>query len=169
MISAAWIDHWAGSYPQQADVAVLNVVGPRLRQRGFYDRADLIQVGAWKSTRAKGYLASNTDEMIQDITGTAFTAPISIQHRILTLLKGVKVPMASALLMVWRPELHTVIDVRAAASLVAFGEIDDPAPEPYPPYMDYLLVCKTISQRCDRDLRTLDRALYRANGATQIA
>jgi hypothetical protein len=168
MISTNWIDYWAGSYPEQADVAVLNVVGPRLRKRGCYDRADLMQVGAWKSPRAKGYLASNTDEMIRDISSTAFTAPIPIQHRILTLLKGVEVPMASALLMVWRPELHTVIDVRAIASLVACGEIVDPAPKAYPPYMDYLLVCEAISQRCGRDLRTLDRALYRANGTAQI-
>lgn len=168
MIDAGWIDYWSGSYDDQADAAVLDVVGPRVRKRGCYDRADLIQVGAWKSPRAKGYLASNTDEMIRDITSTALAAPLAIQHRILTLLNGVEVPMASALLMVWKPELHTVIDVRAVASLVAWGEIDDPAPKSYPPYMSYLSVCKAISQRCDRDLRTVDRALYRANGAVDM-
>jgi hypothetical protein len=72
--------------------------------------------------------------------------------------------MASSLLMVWQPDEHTVIDARAVKSLVAEGEIADPAPNPYPPYMDYLKVCKAISQRCGRSLRTVDRALYTANG-----
>jgi hypothetical protein len=113
-------------------------------------------------------LASNTDEMIGDITSTALAAPIAIQHRILTLPNGVAVPMASALLMVWKPEVHNVIDVRAVASHVACGEIDDPATNSYPPYLSYLSVCKAISERCGRDLRTVDRALYGANCAENI-
>jgi hypothetical protein len=168
MIDAMWIDYWSAGYPIEADDRVLNVVGPRVRARGCYDRTDLMEVGAWKSVRTKPLLASNTDEMIRDITSTALAAPISIQHRVLRLLNGVAVPMASALLTVWSPEDHTVIDVRATASLVACGEIKDPTPDTYPPYIDYLAVCKTISQRCDRNLRTVDRALYRANGRTQV-
>jgi hypothetical protein len=66
--------------------------------------------------------------------------------------------------MVWQPDVHTVIDVRAVNSLVVNGEIADPAPTPYPRYMDYLKVCRTISRRCDRSLRAVDRALYQANG-----
>jgi len=66
--------------------------------------------------------------------------------------------------MVWNPDEHTVIDVRAVKSLVENGEIGNPAPDAYPPYMDYLAACNAISQRCDRCLRTVDRALYEANG-----
>ncbi len=102
--------------------------------------------------------------MIRDITSTALAAPPPIQHCILTLLHGVGVPMASALLMVWQPDQHTVIDVRAVKSLVNNSEIDDPAPDLYPPYMKYLDKCKEISKRCGRSLRTVDRALYKANG-----
>ncbi|SPM43353.1 hypothetical protein MNAB215_5579 [Mycobacterium numidiamassiliense] len=114
-------------------------------------------------------MASNTDEMIRDITSTALAAPMPIQHRILTLLNGVGVPMASSLLMVWRPEEHTVIDVRAVKSLVVYREIADPTPKPYPSYMEYVKVCRGISQRCARSLRTVDRALYRANGTSAEA
>ncbi|STZ73040.1 Uncharacterised protein [Mycolicibacterium fortuitum] len=111
-------------------------------------------------------MASNTDEMIRDVTATAFVAPLSIQHRILTLLNGVLVPMASSLLMVWQPEEHTIIDVRAVKSLVAHEGMDDPGAGKYPPYVEYLLLCKEIAQRCNRSLRVLDRALYAANGRT---
>ena len=166
MINTDWIDYWSGRYPEGADEHVLNVVGPRVRERGYYDRADLIEVGNWKSPRARPLLKSNTDDIIRDVTSTAFTAPLPIQHRVLSLLNGVRRPMASALLMVWQPDQHTVIDVRAVRSLVKNGEIPDPAPEDYPAYIDYLAVCKAISKRFDCALRKLDRALFEANGAT---
>lgn len=164
MIDAGWIDYWAARYPKESDEEVLNRVGPRVRERGCYDRKDLLTVGMWKSPRTKPRLESNADEMIHDITSTALAAPLTIQHLILTLLHGVNVPMASSLLMAWQPDEHTVIDVRAVKSLVANGEIADLAPDLYPPYMEYLAVCKAISQRCGRSLRTVDRALYAAKG-----
>lgn len=169
MINAEWIDYWSSKYKPGKDQRVLDIVGPRVRERGCYDRSDLMEVGQWKSPRAKRRLESNTDDMIRDITAAAFAAPLPIQHRILTLLNGVKVPMASALLTIWHPNEHTVIDVRAVESLVALGEIPDSAPDKYPPYMDYLAVCKAISKRLSCDLRTLDRALYFARGATSVA
>jgi len=125
---------------------------------------DLLTVGVWKSPRSKPWLESNTDEMIRDITSTALTAPLPIQHRILTLLHGVGVPMASSLLMVWQPDQHTVIDVRGRHVAGSQRRDRRPAPDTYPPYMEYLAVCKAISQRCSRSLRTVDRALYEANG-----
>jgi hypothetical protein len=39
-----------------------------------------------------------------------------------------------------------------------------PAPKSHPRYMDYLKVCRPISPRCGRSLRTVDRALYQTNG-----
>lgn len=166
MIDASWIDHWADRYPGKVDDDVLDRVGPRVRDRGYYDREDFLTVGAWKSPRPKKSMASNTDELIRDVTATAFVAPLSIQHRILTLLNGVLVPMASSLLMVWQPEEHTIIDVRAVKSLVAHEGMEDPGARKYPPYVAYLALCKEIAQRCNRSLRILDRALYAANGRT---
>ncbi|OBH86158.1 hypothetical protein A5680_06090 [Mycobacterium sp. E2989] len=143
---------------------MLNVVGPRVRERGCYDRVDLLTVGRWKAVRVLPRLDSNADEMIHDVTSTALAAPEPIQHLILTLLKGVQVPMASSLLMAWQPDVHTVMDVRAVKSLAAHGEIADPAPKLYPPYMQYLKVCRSIAERCGRNLRSVDRALYQAKG-----
>lgn len=164
MLDVNWIDYWAGDYNPALDDEVLTEVGPRVRARGCYDRLDLLTVGRWKSRRVLSRLNSNTDELIRDITGTALAAPEPIQHRVLTLLDGVGVPVASSLLMSWQPDVHTVIDVRAVNSLVVNNEIADPTPKLYPPYRDYLTVCRAISRRCDRSLRTVDRALYRADG-----
>lgn len=163
-LNAAWIDFWANRYDLNSDAKVMNEVGPRVRERGCYDRDDLLTVGRWKAARVLPRLDSNSDEMIHHLTSTALAAPEPIQHLVLTLLKGVQAPMASSLLMAWQPDVHTVIDVRAVESLVAHGEIADPAPNLYPPYMEYLQVCRSIADRCGRSLRTVDRALYQAKG-----
>jgi hypothetical protein len=168
MIEASWIDYWAARYDIASDDEVLNKVGPRVREDDCYDRADLLAVGRWKTRRVLSKLDSNTDEMIRDLTSTALAAPEPIQHLVLTLLHGVQVPMASSLLMVWQPEKHTVIDVRAVKSLVVNGEIDDPNLSQYPPYMDYLKVCRAIGDRCNRSLRIVDRALYQAKGRKPV-
>ena len=166
-IGTDWLDYWSTPplYPAGKDDDILNNVGPWVRERNYYDLERFLRVGKWKSRRVQGWMARNTDEEVRDITRMALAAPLKYQHRILTLLHGVRVPMASSLLMAWNPDVHTVIDVRAVTSLVAHEEIADPGPGNYPPYMDYLDVCQAISRRCGRSLRVVDRALYAANGA----
>lgn len=162
-IDADWIGYWSERYDAEHpdyDDEVLNKIGPRVLKRGWYDRADLLAVGKWKTARVLPQLESNTDDMIRDITRTALAAPEPIQHLVMTLLNGVGVPVASSLLMVWKPKVHTVIDVRAVNSLIVNRELTDPAPL----YPDYLKACRKVSQRCGRSLRIVDRALYKANG-----
>jgi hypothetical protein len=155
-IDATWIDHWANHYDESHD-AKLQAIGRRLRERGYYDRQDLLDVGRWKArSRTQSRLGANTDSEIRDITRIALEADRPYQHRILTLLKGVQVPTASALLMVWDQDLHTVIDINAIKALVDHDEIGNKTPS----YLDYLDVCHQISTRCKRSLRTVDRALY---------
>jgi hypothetical protein len=136
---------------------LLAEVGPRLREQGHYTREDLAAVGDWKSVRIRSRLGSNSDEDIRDITAMAFTAPERFQHLILTLLRGVQVRTASALLTIWDPDRHTVMDVRAIHALHSLGAIETTEMS----YPEYLNVCRGIAGRLDVDLRTLDRALWR--------
>jgi hypothetical protein len=163
-IDAGWIDRWAGSYDDDDD-KVLKEVRLRVSRRNHYDLEDLVRVGVWKGTyRIKPKLEHNTEEWVRDVTTAALVAPDALRIHILTALRGVGQPVASALLMVWNQDQYTPIDRRAVNTLVAAREIDAPGRGKYPPYRDYLDVCRSISQRCDRSLRTLDRALYMADG-----
>lgn len=172
MIDADWITGWGKKYPPESD-NVLNAIHGSVHARGYYDRDDLLTVGQWKLTgsywpRHCKTMDRNTDDMIRDVTRTALTAPLSIQHRVMCLLAGVGEPVASALLMAWDDAVHTVIDRKAVKSLQAHGEIA-PTPEgALPPYLEYLDVCQRIRQRCGCGLRVLDRALYKANGSLDL-
>jgi hypothetical protein len=162
-ITAQFIDSWALRYPVEADREILEVVGPRVVERRAFDRADLLTVGRWKSVRSSGYLSRNTDTFIEQVTSTSLRAPDDIKHLVLTLLEGVGVPMASAMLTACFPNRFTVIDVRALATLRALGII---TPGVTPDYVSYVATCRSIADETSRDLRTLDRALYSANGRT---
>jgi hypothetical protein len=130
-----------------------------VRQRGAYDLDDLLLVGRWKARgRTVGRLGSNSDEEIVYLSSAAFAAPESIGYRLLTLLHGVGVPTASALLTVWDPNRFTVIDYRALDSLRKQGELTEVDPD----YPTYLGLCRQVAKRCGCNLRTLDQALWQA-------
>ena len=79
-----------------------------------------------------------------------------MQHRVLTLLNGVRAPTATALLAVALPNQHTILDFRGTEALKRLGEWDGTGG-----YIAYLDVCRSMAARLDIDLRTLDQALWR--------
>lgn len=157
-IDRRFIDDWSAEYHYPGEDHLLSVVGPQVRARGEYTRSELVEVGRWKSARATSYLKKNSDEMIAAVTRTALAAPEPIKHRVLTILSGVGVPMASALLTIWNPDEFTVIDVRAISTLRAAGRL--PPEVDWPPYVEYLDLCRRLAVDSGTDLRALDRALW---------
>ncbi len=171
-LDCAFVSHWSQEYlnDDRAGTAqegeLLTQVGSAVRRRGWYLKPELIQVGEWKARgRIRRRLAENTDADVREITKTALAAPEDDQHRILGKLHGVADPMASALLMVWDPDRHTVLDFRAFAALERLqrrGLLKEEVPErdgSYPPYPAYLQCCRAIAKRLGVSLRDLDRAL----------
>lgn len=165
-INRSFIRKWAGLYTstqssaeQDAEAALFDGVGPAVRKRGYYKEDEFLQVVRWKNSRGKGYAARNDAEAIKEITRTALEAPQRFQLDYLDLLKGVGVPVASALLTVWSPDRYTVLDWRAVEVLRAGGAL--PAGAGLPGYWDYLEVCMDLAGRLDVSLRQLDRALWK--------
>jgi hypothetical protein len=141
---------------------------------GGVDPALLDEVQSWRSddlwywslealatyvrARATAYLEKNSDSMIATVTRTALAAPELIKHRVLTILSGVGVPMASALLTIWNPDEFTVIDVRAISTWRAAGHLR--SGNDWPPYLEYVDLCRRLAADSAPDLRSLDRALW---------
>ena len=155
-IDSAFVQQWAAMYSPTYDQHVLEDVSPAVRARGNYTREELLAVCRWKSPRVSGLVTRNSDADIEELTGVALGAPERLRHRVLTLLEGVGVPVASALLMVSDPESFTVIDFRSLHALRAHGELADDRPA----YFPYVLRCREIAQRVGTTLRELDRALW---------
>ncbi|GAB3937422.1 hypothetical protein GCM10027614_15620 [Micromonospora vulcania] len=137
------------------EVDVLDVVGPAVAKRGYYKRGELQKVVRWKSPRSITYIDRNSDSDIEHLTRIALAAPERLRRRILCLLDGVGVPIASALITACEPSVFTVIDYRAIETLRAHSELSQ-----QPNCTSYLQVCRDLANRVETDLRTLDRALW---------
>jgi hypothetical protein len=124
---------------------------------GDYSIANLKIIIEWKSARIAGLIEQNSDGDVAKALRFAADKRTSEQSAIDTLcgLKGVGIPVASAILMMVYPNQYTIIDFRALEALgVKKGE------DTVEFYIQYLRKCKELAQVHHIDLRTLDRALW---------
>ena len=157
-IDTTFVQRWSAEYPPNADNKVLGEVHPAVQQQGHYTKSDAEVVVRWKSRRSTGYLRDNPDADIRAISEMALAGPPHLAHRVLGVLHGVGVPVASAMLMVYAPDRFTVIDRYAIHALRHHGEWTDR--KRWPSYPHYVELCSDLARRCGADLRTLDRALW---------
>jgi hypothetical protein len=164
-LDAPFVAYWGGRYEvNERETHLFSEVGPAVARRGWYEKAELAEVGEWKSPRARRRLAENSSEDVRDITRLSFAAPDRLRHRVLGLLHGVGDPMASALLTVWDPTHYTVLDFRVVRSLRRVGDL--PGQEERPDYPIYLEYCRAVAVRLKVSLRELDRALWQQDKET---
>ena len=90
--------------------------------RGWLSKSELTDICYWKSPRAIRHIKANTPTKIKQQTTVAFSTR-SEQEKIakLTSLKGVSIPMASAILMLTNPKRYGVIDIRVWEVLYEIG------------------------------------------------
>lgn len=150
----AWADAYEQAMPRE-EVRLLGEVGPVVVARGHYEPDEFVAVARWKTPRTGPRIAANSDADIREITAVAFHAPERLQHRMLTVLDGVGIPTATALLTIAFPQQHTVLDYRVTESLAHLGEWAGTGG-----YVEYLGACRSLARRLKVDLRTLDRALW---------
>jgi hypothetical protein len=119
-LDATFLWKWATAYEKEElfpgclEDRLFTSIGPAAKTRGYLTKNDLEQIGTWKSRGRNNHLLnSNTDADIETLTGMALGAPDHLRHCVLSILDGVRTPMASAILTVVDPDRFTVIDVRA--------------------------------------------------------
>lgn len=87
----------------------------------------------------------------------------AVQKQVKTLdeeLKGVSAATATVLLTFWRPEVYTVMDVKALSSLTNTGFWEGKSEASISEYPEYLRACHRISDETGLNLRDVDRALW---------
>jgi len=142
---------------QTAEERVVNEIGPRALQAGFYKRADFLELCYWKSPRSRPRCKENEEAFIKEVTGIALACRQErLRIEVLTLLRGVSWPTASVLLHFGHRERYPILDFRALWSL----EIDVPVNYNFEFWWDYVVICRELASKYSVDMRTLDRALW---------
>lgn len=163
-----WVRAWAGMYPAGADEVLVPLAGV-----SPIDRDATAIIVNWKFNnmahrRANAHrgLAKEPDGRIEDLTARAFGCNDELGALlIIDSLQGVGPALGTSILMAANPERYTVMDTRSIQSIRAHelpGARFDDANERE--WLDYLASCRSISERAAESLRTVDRALFMADG-----
>jgi hypothetical protein len=95
-----------------------------VRRRGTFTRAEFVRMCRWKSPRALHLFAANPAARVRAVS-RAVLASRSERRRmeLLTSLRGVGVPIASAILTLIDPRRYGVLDIRAWQLLFALRSV----------------------------------------------
>jgi len=136
--------------------------------RPYLDKRHFVDIATWKSPRALPHYQSNDSALVREVTALAFaTRRDDLRLRLLTLLNGVGVPVASTILHFAFPNKYPIMDVRAVSTLRRFGlwmrpthlwfDVKD--------WQEYVRLMRDHAKRLDVTLRELDKALWKFDEA----
>lgn len=153
----AQIPELAGRYSYPGEERVVSEIGPAVRERGYYTRAEFLEVCEWKTARSKSRAARNSDEEVREATRLALSATAeSLRIWIPMALSGVSWPTASVLLHFGHSDRYPILDMRALEALGVPG----PVLYTLPFWSGYVAACRTIDDGTGYGMRTIDRALW---------
>lgn len=141
------------------------------RLRGYLTKGELEAVCRWKSARAIHRIRVNKKHHIKVATGVALAARSEpIRLRALLQLKGVSVPMASAVLMLLYPSRYGVIDIRVWQLLYSVGAVRANRRGTgfsLENWLQFLSIIRPLSSRLNVSARAVERTLFEVHKANQ--
>lgn len=159
------INYWASRYSYSRGEEGVIELAEKARKQRFMTKEDLIYFFDWKTGgRGRSRCLKNSSSYVKELTRFAFAAKEErLRIEVLTLLDGVRWPVASAILHFVFPDKYPLLDFRALWSL----GIDPPPPYNYLFWKAYTDFCRTMSKANNVGLRTLDRALWQYSKENQ--
>lgn len=157
--------YWSARYPMFYDDRIENVIAPLVRARGFYTKAEFLELCRWKTPRSKPRVESNPDGFIEEVTHTALSTPDErLRIEVLTVLAGVRWPTSSALLHFGHSDPYPILDYRALFSL---GMDISKIHYNFVFWWEYTQFCRQLAAKSNCSMRMLDRALWQYSRENQ--
>lgn len=137
------------------------------RDRGYLTPSELEGVCRWKSPRALQLIKSNSAYRVRSATKRAL-ATKSERDRLAALqdLRGVSVPMASAILMLLHPKRYGVIDIRVWQLLHKIGTVTKNPKGvgfSFANWYQFLMIIRYFANEFGVTARDVERALFVAH------
>lgn len=142
-----------------------------IKQRGWFTRTEFLKMCRWKSPRAVRHYQENSVAEIRRVS-RAMLATRSERRRIelLTSLRGVSIPMASAILTLIDPKRYGVIDIRVWQLLF---QIKSVKPNPrgvgftFKNWYHYLSKLRSHAREFGVPVRTVEYTLFKCHRRLQ--
>ena len=153
----------------EEDPATATLMGElaEVRRCGWFTRGELLRMCRWKSPRALRHYAANRAAAVRRISRAVLTARSEERRlELLTRLRGVSVPTASAVLTLIDPRRYGVLDIRAWQLLFGLGAVDrKPAGRGFAPrdWLDYLAQLRLHARRLGVTARAVEYTLFQCH------
>jgi hypothetical protein len=141
------------------------------KRRGYLTQGELVAVCRWKSARAIQHIRANTHHRVRAATLAALaTRDEPARLAALLQLKGVSVPMASAILTLLDPKRYGVIDIRVWQLLHEVGAVRENrrgAGFSSHHWLQFLATLRHFASRLRVTARAVERTLFDVHRAHQ--
>ena len=152
------IEEFAKKYSEEY---LFDVIGKKIRERGYLIFDEFYEICMWKSSRPKNYFNKNTPEEIYSITKEAIKEKNEeLKMEKLCTLHGVGIPTASAILTIIDPEKYAVIDIRCLTQLEELNYKIKPGYISIKKWINYIEIMRKIGKENNLSPRTIDKALF---------
>lgn len=142
-----------------------------IKSQGFLNKNQAIKILKWKSPRPLRFYEQNSEEEIVAITRLALKQKDdNLKIHILTALKGVNYPSASAILMFYEPLYYPVIDIRVWKQLYKNNLVfENPRGQNFSlsQWSKYLDVIRKIGHHYNLTARQVEKRLFDFDKLTQ--
>ncbi|ARV08250.1 hypothetical protein BTO05_00830 [Winogradskyella sp. PC-19] len=134
-------------------------------------KSTLIKILKWKSPRPLRFYNENEEENIRNITALAFQQNDDrLKIHILTALKGVNYPSASAILMFKNPEYFPVLDIRVWKQLYKNNLVSvNPRGIGFTldQWISYIKIIRSLAKQNSMSVREVEKKLFDYDKLTQ--
>jgi len=142
-----------------------------VRGRGSFTRAEFRRMCRWKSPRARPLWEANSADRIRAVSRAVLTTGSERRRmELLTSLRGVGVPVASAILTLIDPRRYGVLDIRAWQLLMATGAVStNPRGQSFTiaQWEQYLAALRRHARRLGVTARTIEYTLFECHRTHQ--
>jgi thermostable 8-oxoguanine DNA glycosylase len=153
-----------GNSPETADVKKLFKELKDVKKKGFLTRKQFFDVAMSKSPRPKRHYMANSEKAIIKISkSTLLTDSEDAKMTLLTSLKGVSIPVASALLTIIDPKNYGVMDIRVWQLLYLYGAVETkPKGQGFnvKDWKNYLSILRKYADISNVNVRDVERTFF---------
>ena len=150
----------------EEDNETLKLIGglEGVRERGYFIKEEFLKMAMWKSARPRHQYLKNSEEEIVSVSRKLFSAESERKKiGLLTSLKGVSIPTASAILTLTDPQNYGVIDIRVWQMLYLYGSVKaKPSGRNFGfnDWSDYLAKLRYYAAKFRAPVRDIERAIF---------
>ncbi|QCX38660.1 hypothetical protein FF125_09525 [Aureibaculum algae] len=138
-------------------------MGKEIKNRGWLEKSEFLTICLWKSRRPKRLYDLNSNDEIMSNSKLSFAEKDELKKiKILTKLKGVQIPTASAILSVFNPGIYPIIDERCIQSL-KYLKIINWKTINAKNWIGYLKIIRDWSKKNNKTAREIEKGLYAYN------